>query len=371
MRSAGLAATLGFDLTEPERSPVSINQNSLNRRRFACAAAGLAAAALAIPVWAQPRFQKTKISVSAVDKASFFHLPLTLAAQLGYFEAEGLSVEIMDSFGDARALQASPGGGVDLVSGAYENTIELQAMGQHFQAFVLQSRTPAIAVGIAPKAIPNFKSVTDLRGKRIGVAALGSATHRAVASLLARAGLPAGSVDYVAVGNSAQALAAFRSGQIDALSSVDPVLTVLEQKSEIRIIADTRTLKGTVAVFGAVMPGACLYASLDFIQKNRATVQAVTDAMVRALRWLQTAGPGDILKAVPETYLLGDRGLYLAAFNKLRMSISTDGLIPDEGSRNTARVLASFDAALRLDKIDLAKTYTNEFVKKSKERFKV
>jgi len=30
------------------------------------------------------------------------------------------------------------------------------------------------------------------------------------------------------------------------------------------------------------------------------------------------SGPSDIIKTVPEAYLLGDRALYLAAFNKVR-----------------------------------------------------
>jgi NitT/TauT family transport system substrate-binding protein len=85
---------------------------------------------------------------------------------------------------------------------------------------------------------------------------------------------------------------------------------------------------------------------------------------------LQTAGPSDIIKTVPEAYLLGDRALYLASFNKVREAISTDGMIPDEGPRTAVKVLASFDPAIKLEKIELAKTYTNAFARKAKERFK-
>lgn len=340
-----------------------MNLPCVNRRTFAGAVA-----CLSVCGWAQPLLHKVR--VIAVDSGDFYHLPLTLALQLGYFEAEGLAVEIVDVVGDARTLQTGPAG-IDVVSGAYENTLELQAMSQPFQAFVLQSRTPAIALAVSTRALPNFKSVIDLRGKKIGVTALGSCSHRLAMLLLARAGLPADSVDFVVLGSSAQAPQALRSGQIDALSGVDPVLTLLEQKGEIRILADTRTPQATVAVFGSLMPAACLYASSGFLQKNRATVQALTNAVVRALKWLQTAGPRDLLKAVPEAYLLGDRALYLAAFNNLRLSLSTDGLFPDDGCRNVARALARFDANHRFDKSDVTKTYTNEFVKKAKARFKV
>jgi NitT/TauT family transport system substrate-binding protein len=146
-------------------------------------------------------------------------------------------------------------------------------------------------------------------------------------------------------------------------------MTMLEQKGEIRIIADTRTLKGTAEVFGGVMPAGCLYAPLDFVKKCPNTVQALTNAMVHSLKWLQTAGPSDIIRVVPEAYFLRDRALYLAAFNKVREAISPDGLIPVEGPQTAARALARFDPAVKLSNSDLAKTYTNVFAIKAKERF--
>ncbi|MDP2164491.1 MAG: ABC transporter substrate-binding protein [Hydrogenophaga sp.] len=343
----------------------------LNRRTFAAVTAWSAVSVAAPALWAQPRLEKNRVSIAIEGKSAFNYLPLTIAEQLGYFKAEGLEVEISDSAGgDSRALESAVGSSADVVSGGYEHTINLQSKGQKFQAFVLQGRAPAIAMGISLKTMPIYKTVADLKGKKIGISAPGSSTHRMANLILSHAGLKAGDVSFIGVGTAAGALTAFRSGQIDAMSNVDPVMTMLEQRSEIRIIADTRTLKGTVDVFGGPMPAGCLYAPLEFIQKNPHTVQALTYAMVHSLKWLQTAGPGDIIKTVPEAYLLGDRAMYLAAFNKVREAISPDGMIPDEGPRTALRALASFDSAIKVDKIELSKTYTNEFAKKAKERFK-
>ena len=342
----------------------------LSRRAFATVAA-LSTAALGAPaLLAQTRLEKSKIAIAVGGKAAFYYLPLTIAEQLGYFKAEGLDVEISDFAGGSRALQAVVGGSADVVSGAYEHTINLQSKGQKFQAFVLQGRAPQIAMGISPKTMPDYKTVADLRGKKIGVSAPGSSTNMVANLILSRAGLKPGDVSFIGVGTAAGALTAFRSGQIDAISNTDPVMTMLEQKGEIRIIADTRTLKGTVDVFGGSMPAGCLYAPVEFVQKNPNTVQALTNAIVHSLKWLQTAGPSDIVKTVPEGYLLGDRALYLAAFEKVREAISLDGIITDEGARTAVRTLASFDSAIKADKIDLAMTYTNTFARTAKARFK-
>jgi NitT/TauT family transport system substrate-binding protein len=342
----------------------------ISRRTFASAAA-LTAAAIAAPgLRAQVKLEKSKVAIAVGGKAAFYYLPLTISEQLGYFKAEGLDVEISDFAGGARALQALVGGSADVVSGAYEHTINMQSKNQFVQAFVLQGRAPQIAMGVSTKAMPNYRTVADLRGKKIGVSAPGSSTNMVANLVLSRAGVKASDVSWVGVGTAAGALAALRSGQIDAMSNTDPVMTMLEQKGAVRIISDTRTLKGTLDVFGGPMPAGCFYTHIDFIQKHPNTCQALANAIVHALKWLQTAGPSDIIKTVPEGYLLGDRALYLASFNKVREAISLDGIVPEEGTRTALKALASFDPAIKADRIELAKTFTNDFARRAKERFK-
>jgi len=342
----------------------------ITRRTFASAAALVAAAVAAPALRAQGRLEKTKVSLAVGGKAAFYYLPLTIAEQLGYFKAEGLDLEISDFAGGARALQALVGGSADVVSGAYEHTINMQSKNQFIESFVQLGRAPQIAVGVSTKAMPNYRSLADLRGKKIGVSAPGSSTNMVANLVLSRAGIKASEVSFVGVGTAAGALAALRSGQIDAMSNTDPVMTMLEQKAEVKIISDTRTLKGTLEVFGGPMPAACLYTHTEFVQKNPNTCQAMANAIVHALKWLQTAGPSDIIKTVPEGYLLGDRALYLASFNKVREAISLDGIMGEEGPRTALRALASFDPAIKPEKIQLAKTYTNEFARRAKEKFK-
>src|SRR5690606_9640334 len=131
-------------------------------------AGGLAAAALPSFALAQG-IEKPKVSIAVGGKNLFYYLPLTIAEQLGYFKDEGLDVNIVDFAGGSRALQAVVGGSADVVSGAFEHTINMQFKGQPMRAFVLQGAAPQIVLGVNPKTLPDYKSVADLRGKKIGV----------------------------------------------------------------------------------------------------------------------------------------------------------------------------------------------------------
>ena len=337
----------------------------MQRRRFIVggSAAIIAATALAQAV------EKPKTTIAVGGKSLLYYLPLTIAEQRGYFMAEGLDVTIVDFAGGARALQAVVGGSADVVSGAFEHTVNMQHKGQPMRAFVLQGRAPQIVLGVNPKTMPGFKTVADLRGKKIGVTAPGSSTNVLVNFILAKAGLKPGDVSIIGVGAGPGAVAAMRFGQLDALSNLDPVITLLQRSGDLKIVSDTRLVAEAERVFGGPMPAGCFYAPQRFIDKHPNTVQALTNAIVRADKWIQAAGAGEIIAAVPESYLLGDRAVYIDAFLAARGALSPDGYFPAKGADTAFRALASIDADLARARLDLAAVVTNEFVQRANTKY--
>ena len=313
--------------------------------------------------------EKPKLTIAVGGKNLLYYLPLTIAEQRGYFKAEGLEVTIVDFAGGARALQAVVGGSADVVSGAFEHTVNMQHKGQRLRAFVLQGRAPQIVLGLNPKTMAGYKVPADLKGKKIGVTAPGSSTNVMVNFFLAKAGLKPSDVSIIGVGAAQGAVAAMRSGQIDALSNLDPVITLLQRSGDLKIISDTRIVAEAEKVFGGAMPAACLYAPQTFIDKNPATTQALANAIVRADRWIQAAGPGDIINNVPESYLLGDRAVYIDAFLAAKGALSPDGLFPDKGAETAFRALASIDPEIAKATLDLKAVFTNDFAKKSNLKY--
>lgn len=331
----------------------------------------LLTAALALASAAQAQPEKRDVHIAVGGKNAFYYLPLTIAEQLGYFKDEGLEVRISDFAGGAAALRAVVGGSAEVVSGAYEHTISLQGKKQYFQAFVLQGRLPQIALGVATPKAANFKSYRDLKGMKIGVSAPGSSTHNLVKQVVTLAGLdPNKDVSIIGAGVGAGAIAAMKSGQLDAISNVDPVMTKLELDGAVKIVADTRTLKGTREIWGAPLPAGCLYAPVEFVKKYPGVAQALANAIVRADKWIAQAAATDVAKVVPESYLLGDRALYLFAFDKVKEAISPDGLISDAGAKATVKALAAFDPAIKPAEIKLEQTYTNDFARKANQKYK-
>ena len=116
---------------------------TLHRRTLISTAAGSALLSATPVLWAQAPTQppeKPQLTLAVGGKNLLYYLPLTIAEQLGYFKAEGLDLKIVDFAGGSQALRALVGGSADVVSGAFEHTVNMQPKGQRLRAIVLMGR---------------------------------------------------------------------------------------------------------------------------------------------------------------------------------------------------------------------------------------
>lgn len=336
-----------------------------SRRSFLLATVG----ALSEASWAVSEPAQHRVSIALAARQSLYHLPLTLADQLGFFRQAGLVVDWVPHEAGAKALTSAIHGQADVVAGAFEHLFGVHQKGLNYQGFVQLGRTPQLALGVSMRRSAAMRSVMELKGARIGISALDSGTHWMACQWLLHHGLLPEDVVFTEVGTSFGAVDALRSGSIDALCNPDPVMHWLEQKNEVRILGDARSMMATRKLMAGDVPGACLLARTEFLQRQPAVVQALSDGVIHALKWLQTAGLTDVLKTVPSHHWMGDRALYLGAFEKLRESYATDGLIQADSVFNASRAHARLSSQAPIPRAALERMYTNNFAGKSKARF--
>lgn len=332
-----------------------------------------AALALVAPIVGHTQaLEKKKITIAVGGKGLFYYLPLSVAERQGYFKDEGLDVEIPDFAGGAKALQAMMGGSADMVSGAYEHTINMQAKGQSIKAVVAQATNNGITLLLPKEKAATYKSGKDLKGMKIGVTAPGSSTAMFVMNVLAKGGAKPDEVSYVGVGAGGGAVAAMQKGEIDAISNLDPVITQLESSGKYLAIADTRTEAGMKELLGGAYIASVIYAQDDFIKKNPNTTQAVVNAMVRALRWLDKATPEQVVALMPKEFIGSDTTLYRTALQKNFRGYSKDGQLSMDGAKNVYGVLRQFEESVIKvgDKIRLDATLDNSFAQKAAAKYK-
>jgi NitT/TauT family transport system substrate-binding protein len=338
----------------------------MERRTFLIGTGATAlVAGLALSAFAQAKPEKSKVTLGVGGKPLLYYLPLTIAERKGFFKEEGLDVEINDFGGGAKSLQALIGGSVDVVTGAYEHTIRMQAKGQDVRAITELGRFPAIVIAVKKDKAGQVKSAADFKGLKIGVTAPGSSTALTAQYAMVKAGLKPTDAAIIGIGSGASGVAAMQKGEIDVISHLDPVIAKLEADGDIVVLIDTRTEAGTRALFGGSNPAATLYSKKEFIDANPGTTQALVNAFMKSLKWLQTAKPQDVADTVPAEYHLGDKALYLKAVQNSLESYSRTGIVPPDGMASVMDMLKQLDPELKDAKVDLATTFDDRFVKKA------
>jgi len=305
---------------------------------------------------------QTKVRLAVGGQNALYYLPLTITDRLGYFKDEGLDVEISDLAGGAKALQALMGGSADVVTGAFDHTIQMQAKHQQIQAVVQLGRFPGFVLALVGAKAASYKGAADLKGMKIGVTAPGSSTHFMVLHMMAKAGLKPDDASFIGVGSGSTAVAAAKRGEIDALVSVDPVINLLEAEKLVRIAADTRTMEGTLDVYGGLYPAAVLYMQPAYAQNNPKAVQSLTNAFVRGLRFITRNTANEIAKVVPPEYALGNMDLFVRSVRSSIPMYSPDGRFSTQSAETALKVLREFDPSVRDAQIDLGATFTEAFL---------
>jgi NitT/TauT family transport system substrate-binding protein len=323
----------------------------------------LAGALVALSLMPGVAAAASRITVAVGGGACLCYLPTVLAMQLGEFDKAGLSVELVDLKGGSDALKAVLGGSADVVSGYFDHCVNLAAKKQELTSFVVYDRYPGLVLVVSPSHTSEIKSIKDLAGKKVGVSAPGSSTDFFLKFLMKKNGLDPASAAVIGVGLGATAVAAMEQGQIDAAVMLDPSVTVLQGKHpDLEILADTRTQKDTLAMFGGEYPGGALYSTTAWVAAHETEVQALTNAIVATLGWIHSHTPEEVMARMPEEMVGKDKALYLAALKNTIPMYSETGKMDPKGADAVLAVFSEGSPEVAKANVDVSKTYTNKFV---------
>src|SRR6516162_3826313 len=328
----------------------------------------LAATLLALTLTTSLAAAESKVTIAVGGGACLCYLPTLLAKQLGEFEKAGVAVDLVDLKGGSDALKAVLGGSADVVSGYFDHCVNLAARKQELVAFVVYDRYPGLVLVVSPSHTSEIKSVKDLAGKKVGVSAPGSSTDFFLKYLLKKNGLDPTSAAVIGVGLGATAVAAMEQGQIDAAVMLDPSVTVLQgNHPDLKILADTRTQKDTLAMFGGEYPGGALYATAAWVGSHEKDVQALTNAIVATLSWIHSHSPEEIMAKMPDEMVGKDKALYLAALKNTIPMYSETGKMDPKGADAVLAVFSEGSPEVAKANIDVSKTFTNKYVDQARK----
>ncbi|WP_324785133.1 ABC transporter substrate-binding protein [Streptomyces sp. H51] len=306
---------------------------------------------------------KVKIMVGGLDKV--IYLPAMLTQRLGYFDAEGLDVELLSEPAGVQAETALVSGQVQGAVGFYDHTLDLQTKGKSVESVVQFSHAPGEVEIVSQKRAGDITSPKDFKGRKLGVTGLGSSTDFLTKYLAVKNGVRVDQFTPVAVGAGPTFISALQKGAIDGGMTTDPTVATILDKKAGKVLLDMRTPEGSQEALGGPYPSSSLYMQTDWVNSHKDTVQKLANAFVKTLRWMSTHSSSEIADKMPADYSQGNRVLYAAAIESTLPMFTRDGVMPADGPATVEKVLKAFNPNIKNAKVDLDKTYTTEFVEKA------
>jgi NitT/TauT family transport system substrate-binding protein len=339
-------------------------------RSLALAAAATMALALSGGLIAAARaddMPTVTLMVGGIDKQ--IYLPYQLAQSLGMYKKFGVNVELStEQAGGVGAEDALISGQVNMAGAWYNHTIEFQEKGKNVIGVVQLSVAPGERIMCAKGT--DIKSPKDWKGKSVGVTDLGSGTDALVSYVSARAGMKPTDYTKIAAGAGQTMIAALKYQKAVCGITSQPTVNAIEKLGVGYSAIDLSTGAGVKKWLGGAFPAANVLANADWVASHKKETQAVVNALVATLAWMKSHKAADVANAMPADFVsnqLTSKEEYISALSKDWGQFNLDGLgeMPASGPQTVYDIEKA--AGKVKGEVDLAKTFTNEYVDAAKK----
>jgi NitT/TauT family transport system substrate-binding protein len=304
--------------------------------------------------------ERITLMVGGIDK--IIYLPVKLAEQLGYFQAEGLDVELRSEWSGIHGVDVLLVGTVQGVVGFYDHTLYMQSKGKAVVSVIQFAQAPGEVELVSTRLPATVRSMADLKDQNLGVTGLGSSTQFLSRYLVLSSGLKLNQVTFVPVGTGDAFTEAMNRGTIAAGMTTEPTASRLLNAGQARVLVDLRTPEDTAKALGGPYPASCLYMQTAWVERHKPEVQKLVSALVKALRYIQTHTAAELAAQVPPSFYAGDKATYIKALARSKPIFIPDGRMPANGPAHVLKVLTRTEKSLQGKTIDLPSTFTLDFV---------
>jgi len=277
---------------------------------------------------------KSKITIGEVTR-SIFYAPQYIALSQGFFEDEGLDVELTTTPGGDKTMTALLAGTIDIALVGSETSIYVYAQGTDDPVINFAQVTQTDGTFLVSREPVDGFDWEMLRGVTFLGQRKGGMPQMAGEFTLKKHGIdPHRDMELIQNIDFANIAAAFSSGTGDYVQLFEPQATVFEQEGRGHVVASFGTESGR-------LPYTVFMAKQSFIDRDPELIQKFTNAVYRAQQWAQTATLDEVTDAVIPYFADTDREVVRRVVDRYRSqgSFAEDPIIDEEEWANLLDIM--------------------------------
>ncbi len=227
---------------------------------------------------------------------SVFYAPQYVALNKGFFEEEGLKIELTSGQGADKVMTAVLSDQVDIGFSGPEAAIYVYNEGKEDYAVVfaqLTKRDGSFLVSRNPE--PDFKW-SNVRGKTIIGGRKGGVPEMTLEYVLKKNNIIPGKDVYIDTSVQFALMGpAFTGGKGDYVTLFEPVASAVEKEGKGYIVASIGAESGEI-------PYTAYYAKKSYIEKNKDVIEKFTRAIYKGQKWVEENSPEEIAKVIQPSF---------------------------------------------------------------------
>lgn len=223
---------------------------------------------------------------------SIFYAPMYVAIEEGYFKDEGIDLTLITGFGADKTMTAVLTGEADIGFMGSESTVYTYAGGtEDYVVNFAQLTQRAGNFLVAREPITNF-SWDMIKGKNVLGGRAGGMPQMVFEYILKKNNIdPSTEVNIDQSIDFGSTAAAFSGGDADFTVEFEPHATALEEKGDGYVVASLGEDSGYV-------PYTAFSAKKSYLENNKDTIQAFTNALQKGMDFVQSHTPEEIARVI-------------------------------------------------------------------------
>lgn len=236
----------------------------------------------------------TTVRVNEVTH-SVFYAPQYVAMSQGFFEAEGLQVELTNGGGGDKVMTAVVSGQSDIGLAGPEACIYVREQGKEDVPVIFAQLTQRDGSFLVGREDEDF-SWEDLRGKTIIGGRKGGVPEMTLEYVMAQNGVQPHEDATVDTSVQFNMMAgAFTGGQGDYVTLFEPTATEVEMAGKGHVLCSIGEQSGLI-------PYTAYFANRSYMEENGDVVQRFTNAIARAQRWMAEHSDREVAEAIADQF---------------------------------------------------------------------
>jgi NitT/TauT family transport system substrate-binding protein len=295
---------------------------------------------------------------------SLFYTPQYVAMTQGFFEEEGLKVELINGKGADKCMTALLSGEADIAFMGPEASVYVYNQGREDYAInfaQLTQKDGSFLVAREPE--PDF-TFDKLKGKEVLGGRKGGMPEMTLEYVIKKHGLTPGVDVNVRTDIQFDVMAgAFVGGEGDYVALFEPVAATLEKEGKGYVVA-------SIGKEGGYIPYTCYSTTKSIMEKSPSLVQGFTNAIYKGMIWVQNHSTEEIAKAVKPQFPDTDDEVLVALINRYKEQDTwkPDLILTEDGLNHMMDIM---ELAGELDKrADYDKIVNTNFAEKAMKNIK-